>query len=74
MPRAPHCAQFLKRTIQSGQHDSTEDARAAVDLAILKVSKGACACVPLSVCMWGRVGQLPASVLASDGHGMARTL
>jgi hypothetical protein len=30
----------LRRTIQAGQHDSSEDATAAVDLALLKVSKG----------------------------------
>jgi hypothetical protein len=32
--------QFLKRNIQDGTHDSTEDAKAAMDLALLKIRKG----------------------------------
>lgn len=32
--------QFLKRSIQDGAHDSTQDARAAMDLALLKIRKG----------------------------------
>lgn len=28
---------FLKRTIQTGSHDSIDDARAAMDLALLKI-------------------------------------
>jgi hypothetical protein len=38
--------QFLKRTIQDGAHDSTQDARAAMDLALLKIKKGMCAWSP----------------------------
>jgi hypothetical protein len=34
--------QFLKRNIQDGTHDSTQDAQAAMDLALLKIRKGAC--------------------------------
>ena len=31
---------FLRRTIQEGDHDSVDDARAAMDLALLKFSRG----------------------------------
>lgn len=37
--------QFLKRAIQEGTHDSAQDAKAAMDLALLKIRKG--------VCVWG---------------------
>jgi hypothetical protein len=41
--------QFLKRSIQEGAHDSTQDALAAMDLALLKIRKGkqSMAVVPL---------------------------
>lgn len=32
---------YLQRTIQEGEHDSAVDARAAMDLALLKIQKGA---------------------------------
>ena len=31
---------FLKRPIQQGSHDSIDDAKAAMDLALLKISHG----------------------------------
>lgn len=34
------CFRFLKRTIQSGSHDSIDDARAAMELAQLKIRNG----------------------------------
>jgi hypothetical protein len=36
----PGVLQFLKRNIQDGVHDSTQDACAAMDLALLKIKKG----------------------------------
>jgi len=33
-------SKFLKRTIQAGEHDSAQDAQAAMDLALLKIEKG----------------------------------
>jgi len=40
--------QFLRRSIQDGAHDSTQDARAAMDLALLKIKKGESAKATLS--------------------------
>lgn len=33
---------YLKRTIQDGEHDSAIDAKAAMDLALLKIKHGRC--------------------------------
>jgi hypothetical protein len=40
MHAAVDTLQFLKRSIQEGAHDSTQDALAAMDLALLKIRKG----------------------------------
>jgi hypothetical protein len=43
--------QFLKRSIQEGTHDSAQDAKAAMDLALLKIRKGVC-CVCMRLVCW----------------------
>ena len=53
---------FLKRLIQAGSHDSIQDARAAMDLVLLKIK---CACPAVAVFLLLRVSRSWLSMLAA---------
>eukprot|EP00775_Hariotina_reticulata_P006259 gene6259-6497_t len=64
-------SKFLKRSIQEGEHDSAQDARAAMDLALLKIGKGPSYGLPDAAC--GGVDKLP-DVLAASGQHVSSCL